>query len=55
MSLEPRLSITLRTFAADDPGTWEPVIDQARAADAAGEGDDAPPRARAAHVAPLPA
>src|SRR6478752_7308939 len=36
MSLEPRLSITLRTFAADDPGTWEPVIDQARAADAAG-------------------
>ena len=36
MSLEPRLSITLRTFAADDPGTWDPVIDQARAADAAG-------------------
>jgi probable F420-dependent oxidoreductase len=32
----PRLSITLRTFAADDPGGWDPVIDQARAADAAG-------------------
>ncbi len=36
MSLEPRLSITLRTFAAEDPGTWEHVVDRARAADAAG-------------------
>jgi probable F420-dependent oxidoreductase len=32
----PQLSITLRTFAAEDPGTWQPVFDLARAADAAG-------------------
>jgi probable F420-dependent oxidoreductase len=32
----PQLSMSLRTFAPEDPGTWQPVIDQARAADAAG-------------------
>jgi probable F420-dependent oxidoreductase len=32
----PQLSIMLRTYAAEDPGTWQPVLDQARAADAAG-------------------
>jgi probable F420-dependent oxidoreductase len=32
----PQLSITLRTYAAEDPGTWRPVLDTARAADAAG-------------------
>jgi probable F420-dependent oxidoreductase len=32
----PQLSIALRTYATDDPGTWLPVLDQARAADAAG-------------------
>jgi probable F420-dependent oxidoreductase len=32
----PQLSIALRTYAAEVPGTWEPVLDQARAADAAG-------------------
>ncbi|HEV8206485.1 MAG TPA: TIGR03619 family F420-dependent LLM class oxidoreductase [Acidimicrobiia bacterium] len=32
----PQLSITLRTYAAEDPGTWQPVLDTARAADAAG-------------------
>jgi probable F420-dependent oxidoreductase len=32
----PQLSITLRAFAAEDPGSWEPVLDLARAADAAG-------------------
>jgi probable F420-dependent oxidoreductase len=32
----PQLSIMLRTYAADDPGTWQPVFDTARAADAAG-------------------
>jgi probable F420-dependent oxidoreductase len=36
MPPEPRLSITLRTFAADESASWDPVIDQARAADAAG-------------------
>ena len=29
MPLEPRLSISLRTFAADDPGSWDHVIDRA--------------------------
>jgi probable F420-dependent oxidoreductase len=32
----PQLSIMLRTYAAEDPGTWQPVLDRARAADAAG-------------------
>jgi probable F420-dependent oxidoreductase len=32
----PTLSTTLRTFAAQDPGSWSSVIDFARAADAAG-------------------
>src|SRR5947209_4290622 len=32
----PQLSIMLRTYAAGDPGTWQPVLDTARAADAAG-------------------
>jgi probable F420-dependent oxidoreductase len=31
-----QLSIALRTYAAEDPGTWQPVLDAARAADAAG-------------------
>ncbi|HEY8215832.1 MAG TPA: TIGR03619 family F420-dependent LLM class oxidoreductase [Acidimicrobiia bacterium] len=35
-SSDPQLSITLRAFAAEDPGGWEPVLDLARAADAAG-------------------
>jgi probable F420-dependent oxidoreductase len=32
----PQLSIALRTYSAEDPGTWQPVLDRARAADAAG-------------------
>jgi probable F420-dependent oxidoreductase len=32
----PQLSIMLRTYAAEEPGTWQPVLDLARAADAAG-------------------
>jgi probable F420-dependent oxidoreductase len=32
----PQLSIALRTYSADDPKTWQPVLDRARAADAAG-------------------
>ncbi len=32
----PQLSITLRTFAADDPGGWDHLLDVARAADVAG-------------------
>ena len=32
----PQLSIMLRTYASEDPGTWQPVFDLARAADAAG-------------------
>jgi probable F420-dependent oxidoreductase len=32
----PQLSIMLRTYAAEDPGTWQPALDLARAADAAG-------------------
>ncbi|HEX5268578.1 MAG TPA: TIGR03619 family F420-dependent LLM class oxidoreductase [Acidimicrobiales bacterium] len=30
------LSITLPSFAAEDPGSWQPMLDQARAADAGG-------------------
>jgi probable F420-dependent oxidoreductase len=36
MPLEPRLSISLPTFAADDPGGWAHLVDRAVAADAAG-------------------
>ena len=36
MPLEPRLSISLTTYAADDPGSWDHFVDRARAADAAG-------------------
>jgi probable F420-dependent oxidoreductase len=32
----PQLSITLRTYSADDPETWRPLFDLARAADEAG-------------------
>jgi probable F420-dependent oxidoreductase len=32
----PQLSIMLRTYAAEVPGTWQPVLDTARAADVAG-------------------
>lgn len=32
----PQLSVSLRTYSPEDPGTWEPVLDCARAADAAG-------------------
>ncbi len=32
----PQLSIMLRTFSPEDPGGWKPVLDLARAADAAG-------------------
>jgi probable F420-dependent oxidoreductase len=32
----PQLSIMLRTYAAEDPGTWQPIFDTARAADTAG-------------------
>lgn len=32
----PQISIQLRTFAQDDPGDWTFLLDQARAADAAG-------------------
>ena len=34
--MTPQLSIMLRTYSAEDPGTWQPVLDTARAADAAG-------------------
>jgi probable F420-dependent oxidoreductase len=33
---DPQISIMLRTFAAEAPGSWQPVLDLARAADAAG-------------------
>ncbi len=36
MTPRPQLSIMLRTYAAEDPGTWQSVLDTARAADAAG-------------------
>lgn len=32
----PQLSLMLRTYSAEDPGTWQPVLDRARAADEAG-------------------
>ena len=36
MTPHPQLSIMLRTYAPEDPGTWQPVLDMARAADVAG-------------------
>lgn len=33
---KPALSIQLQNFAAEDPGSWQPLLDRARAADAAG-------------------
>ncbi len=38
MPLNPSLSLQLRSFAADDPGHWQPLLDQAVAADRAGIG-----------------
>lgn len=32
----PTLSMTLRSFAADDPGSWAPLLDRARTLDGAG-------------------
>lgn len=32
----PQLSVQLPSFASDDPGNWQPVLDLARAADAGG-------------------
>ena len=32
----PQISIQLRTFMQDDPGSWQFLLDQARAADVAG-------------------
>lgn len=32
----PQLTLMLRTFSPEDPGTWQPVLDVARAADTAG-------------------
>jgi probable F420-dependent oxidoreductase len=32
----PQISVALRTYSSEDPGTWQPVLDRARAADAAG-------------------
>lgn len=34
--LAPQISMQLRTFAPDDPGGWQPMLDQALAMDAAG-------------------
>ncbi len=33
---DPQLSVGLRSFAADDPGTWEPLFERARLLDRAG-------------------
>lgn len=38
MNQEPYLSLQLRTFSADTPISWQPVVDQAIAADRAGVG-----------------
>jgi len=38
MPVTPSLSIQLRSFAAADPGSWQALLDQARAADDAGIG-----------------
>jgi len=34
--LAPALSLSLRTFSSDDPVSWEPLLERARIADAAG-------------------
>jgi probable F420-dependent oxidoreductase len=36
MPLEPRISMSLPTFAAEDPGGWDHLVERARASDAAG-------------------
>jgi probable F420-dependent oxidoreductase len=36
MPPEPRLSISLPTFSAEDPGSWDHLVDRTRAADVAG-------------------
>src|SRR4051794_26019378 len=36
MSMPVQLSIGVQSYAADDPGTWEPLFEQARIADQAG-------------------
>jgi len=35
-AVTPALSLGLRNFSAEDPGTWEPLMERARAADRAG-------------------
>ena len=35
-AVTPALSLSLRTFSTDDPGSWEPLLERARVADAAG-------------------
>ncbi|MFI5040520.1 MAG: hypothetical protein ACHQNA_01505, partial [Acidimicrobiales bacterium] len=35
-ALTPSLSVHIGNFAATDPGDWTPLLDRARAADAAG-------------------
>ena len=35
-AVTPSLSLSLRTFSTDDPGSWEPLLERARIADAAG-------------------
>lgn len=36
MTTTPQMSMQLRSFAPEDPGSWEPMFEQARAMDAAG-------------------
>jgi probable F420-dependent oxidoreductase len=36
MPMEPRISMSLPTYSADDPGGWDHLVARARAADAAG-------------------
>jgi probable F420-dependent oxidoreductase len=36
MTLEPRISLSLPTFSAENPGSWDHVVDRARAADEVG-------------------
>lgn len=36
MPMEPRISMSLPTFSAEDPGGWDHLVERARAADAAG-------------------
>ena len=35
-TVQPQLSMTLITFAAEDPGSWQHMLDRARAFDRAG-------------------